>query len=126
MTRSGLLVAVVDDDASVRKAVARLLRASGFEVDVFASGGDFLETVNGAPDCLLLDMHMPQINGLDVQAALRARGKQVPIIFITAYDDSVLRERALEQGAAAYLRKPLAEQKLLDAIAAAVGHRKGN
>lgn len=125
MTRSGLVVAVVDDDASVRKAVARLLRASGFEVEVFASGSDFLKTVNGVPDCLLLDVHMPQINGLDVQASLRARGKQVPIVFITAYDDAALRERALEQGAVAYLRKPLTEQMLLSAIATAVGPRQG-
>jgi FixJ family two-component response regulator len=64
---------------------------------------------------------MPSVSGLDVQAALLARGIHVPIIFITAYDDNVMRERALEQGAVAYLRKPLTEQTLLAAIATAVG-----
>jgi FixJ family two-component response regulator len=115
-------VAVIDDDASVRKALARLLRASGFEVEAFASGAEFLESSRaGAPDCLVLDVHMPSVSGLDVQAALRARGILVPIIFITAYDDNSLRERALEQGAVAYLRKPLTEKVLLGAIATAVG-----
>ncbi|WP_372521843.1 response regulator transcription factor [Sulfuricaulis sp.] len=122
MARSRLLVAVIDDDASVRKALARLLRASGHEVEAFASGGEFLESSKtGAPDCLVLDVHMPSVSGLDVQAALLARGIHVPIIFITAYDDNALRDRALEQGAVAYLRKPLTEQMLLAAIAKAVG-----
>ena len=121
MTHSGLPVAVVDDDASVRKALGRLLRASGYDVKVFASGSEFLESVNGnAPDCIVLDVHMPSISGLDVQATLLARGIKVPIIFITAYDDNALRERALSQGAAAYLRKPLTEKMLLDAITAAI------
>ena len=125
MVRSRLLVAVIDDDASVRKALTRLLRASGHEVEAFASGDEFLKSSRTeAPNCLVLDVHMPSINGLDVQAALLARDIHVPIIFITAYDDNALRMRALEQGAVAYLRKPLTEQTLLAAIATAVGPKR--
>lgn len=121
MTKSGLPVAVVDDDASVRKALGRLLRASGYKVKVFASGAELLESIDAqALECIVLDVHMPSVNGLDVQATLLARGIKVPIIFITAYDDNALRERALKQGAAAYLRKPLTEQTLLNAITTAV------
>ena len=87
-----------------------------------ASGVEFLESSHtGAPDCLVLDVHMPSVSGLDVQAALLDRGIHVPIIFITAFDDNAMRERALQQGAVAYLRKPLTEQTLLAAIATAVG-----
>lgn len=122
MARSRLFMAVIDDDASVRKALARLLRASGYEVEAFASGTEFLESIDkGIPDCLVLDMHMPSVTGLDVQAALLARDVHVPIIFITAYDDQGLRDRAMEQGAVAFLRKPLTEQSLLAVIETAVG-----
>jgi FixJ family two-component response regulator len=125
MTESRLSVAVVDDDASVRSALTRLLRACGHEAQAFASGSEFLESVKTkVPDCLVLDVHMPSISGLDVQAALRARDVHVPIVFITAYDDKGLRERALAQGAAAFLRKPLTEQTLLTAIASAVASRR--
>jgi FixJ family two-component response regulator len=125
MTSSRLLMAVIDDDASVRKALTRLLRASGHEVEAFASGAEFLESSHTrAPDCLVLDVHMPSVSGLDVQAALLDRGIHIPIIFITAFDDNAMRERALQQGAVAYLRKPLTEQTLLAAIATAVGPKR--
>ena len=125
MAKLRMLMAVIDDDASVRKALARLLRACGYEVKVFASGAEFLESSQAAaPDCLVLDVHMPSISGLDVQAALLKRDIHVPIIFITAYDDNALRERALQQGAVAYLRKPLTEQTLLAAIETAVDPKR--
>jgi FixJ family two-component response regulator len=125
MATSRLLVAVIDDDASVRKALTRLLRASGHEVEAFASGEEFLKSSRtGAPDCLVLDVHMPSVSGLDVQAALLERGIHVPIIFITAYDDNALRLRALHLGAVAYLRKPLTEQTLLAAIVTAVDPKR--
>jgi FixJ family two-component response regulator len=127
MARPRLLMAVIDDDASVRKALARLLRACGYEVETFASGAEFLESSlagAGAPDCLVLDVHMPSVSGLDVQATLLERDIHIPIIFITAYDDNVLRDRALQQGAVAYLRKPLTEQTLLAAIATAVDPKR--
>jgi FixJ family two-component response regulator len=122
MIPARLFVALIDDDESVRKALTRLLRASGHEVQAFASGAEFLASARAeGADCLVLDVHMPSISGLDVQAALRARDVHVPIVFITAYDDKGLRERALAQGAAAFLRKPLTEQTLLTAIARAAG-----
>jgi len=125
MAKPRLLMAVIDDDASVRKALARLLHACGYEVKVFASGAEFLESSQAeAPDCMVLDVHMPSVSGLDVQAALLERGMDVPIIFITAYDDNALRARALQQGAVAYLRKPLTEQALLAAIATAVDPKR--
>jgi FixJ family two-component response regulator len=125
MATSRLLVAVIDDDASVRKALTRLLRASGHEVEAFASGEEFLKSSRtGAPDCLVLDVHMPSVSGLDVQAALLERGIHVPIIFMTAYDDNALRLRALHLGAVAYLRKPLTEQTLLAAIVTAVDPKR--
>jgi FixJ family two-component response regulator len=125
MTSSRTLMAVIDDDAPVRKALTRLLRACGYEVEAFASGAEFLESPHtGAPDCLVLDVHMPSVSGLDVQAALLDRGIHVPIIFITAFDDNAMRERALQKGAVAYLRKPLTEQTLLAAIATAVGPKR--
>jgi FixJ family two-component response regulator len=126
MADSRLHMAVVDDDPSVLKALGRLLRASGFEVATFTSGAEFLESLKTqVPDCLVLDVHMPSLGGLDVQAALLARGFHVPVIFITAYDDKGMRERALEQGAVAFLRKPLTEQMLLAAIAKAVDPGSG-
>jgi len=125
MATSRLLVAVIDDDASVRKALTRLLRASGHEVEAFASGEEFLKSSRtGAPDCLVLDVHMPSVSGLDVQASLLERGIHVPIIFMTAYDDNALRLRALHLGAVAYLRKPLTEQTLLAAIVRAVDPKR--
>ena len=122
MTKARLHMAVIDDDASVRKALARLLSACGYEVEAFASGAEFLQSsCTRDQDCLVLDVHMPSISGLDVQAKLLACDIHVPIIFITAYDDNALRERALQQGAVAYLRKPLTEKTLLEAIEKAVG-----
>jgi FixJ family two-component response regulator len=118
MACSHFRVAVVDDDESVRKALARLLRASGYEVEVFVGGGEFLDSLKaGKSDCVVLDVHMPMVSGLSVQEMLRASGEYVPIIFMTAYDDDTLREEALAKGAVAYLRKPLTEKTLLTAIA---------
>jgi FixJ family two-component response regulator len=125
MTGSHILMAVVDDDESVRKAVARLLRVSGYDVELFAGGGEFLESLKTSiPDCVVLDVQMPVVDGLDVQAALRLQGVPVPIIFMTAYDDNDLRQKALANGAMAYLRKPLTEQTLLAAIAKAVAAKR--
>jgi len=117
MTPSHLFAAVVDD-VFMCKALARLLRANGYEVEAFPAGARFRQSAcAGAVDCVVLDVHMPALSGLDVPAVLQARRVPVPIIFISACDDIALRERALQQWAAAYLRKPLTEQTLLAAIA---------
>ena len=117
MTQTELRIAVVDDDASVLKAMVRLLRASGFEVMSFASGREFLKACEQTmPDCVVMDVHMPGMTGLDVHAAMLDQHLQLPVIFITAYNDAGLRQRAKEQGAVAFLSKPLIAQTLLDAI----------
>lgn len=113
-------VALVDDDDSVRRAVARLLRIAGLEVDVYATGEAFLNALETRPpDCVVLDMYMPTMSGLDVQAALVAQRPGLPIVFISAHDDAAVERHALAAGAAAFLHKPFSEQQLLSAIATA-------
>jgi FixJ family two-component response regulator len=116
-----MLIAVVDDDESVRRATRRLLRAAGHEVETYASGTEFLEAFpHHKPCCVIVDLHMPGMSGLEVQSRLAASGADIPVIFITAYDDPGARDRAQQAGAAAYLRKPFSEEVLLEAIHAAV------
>ena len=121
MDRSRLRIAVIDDDQSVRKALERLLRALNWDVDTFASGRDFLNSLAAqVPDCIVLDLHMPGMNGLDVQQQLARSDLQLPIIVITGNDEPYSRVQCLSAGAAAYLRKPLDDEALLDAIHRAV------
>ena len=117
-------VAIVDDEEPVRKALKRLLRASGLDAESYASGQDFLEAaVLREPDCVLLDLHMPRMSGLQVLRALRAARRALPIIVITAHDAPETREQCLAAGASAYLPKPLEEHELLYTITAALGAR---
>jgi len=126
MTQKTYLVAVVDDDNSVRKAISRLLRSAGFEARPFGSGVEFLESLStDLPDCAIVDLHMPNMNGLEVQARISASDLHVPVILITAHDAPGVRELAITAGVAAYLAKPLAEEALLDSIIAAV-HQRGD
>jgi len=114
-------VAIVDDEEPVRKALKRLLRAAGLEADTYASGKDFLEaSAARMPDCVVLDLHMPGMSGLQVLEELRSAKKSLPTVVITAYDEPASREQCLAAGAAAYLRKPLDERLLLNAISANV------
>lgn len=128
MRRPAVHVALVDDDVSVRKAVGRLLRVASIEVDVYASGNEFLNALEEHPaDCVVLDMYMPVMGGLEVQAALAVNHPSLQVIFITAHDDAAAEQRALEAGAVAFLHKPFSEQQLLGAIekATAGGVRTG-
>jgi FixJ family two-component response regulator len=126
MNNRRVLVAVVDDDASVRTALGRLLRSASHDVETFSSGAEFLESVKEhQPDCVVLDLHMPQVSGFAVQSRLAELGIRLPTVVITGYDAEATRERALAGGAAAYLRKPVDGQALLDAIAAAVSSNGG-
>jgi FixJ family two-component response regulator len=95
MDRSRLRIAVIDDDESVRKALRRLLRAANLDADTFASGRDFLDSLAAqVPDCVVLDLHMPGMNGLDVQQQLARNGRQLPIVIITGHDEPLARCRA--------------------------------
>ena len=122
MDRSRLRIAIVDDDESVRKALKRLLRAANLDADAFASGREFLDSLAAQlPDCTVLDLHMPGMNGLDIQQQLARTGLQIPIVVITGHDEPLARAQCLTSGAAAYLRKPLDDKALLDAIHRAAG-----
>jgi FixJ family two-component response regulator len=112
------VIAVVDDEDSVRKAVLRVLRAAGFCARGFASGAEFLNSWHfDRPDCLVLDLQMPGLSGMEVQKSLVSAGAQFPIVIITAHDAPSLRDECIRQGAAAYLCKPLDIGALLHAVA---------
>jgi FixJ family two-component response regulator len=121
VSRDRPLVAVVDDEEPVRIAFRRLLQSANINVETFACGADFLDFLKThRPDCVVLDLHMPQTNGFAVQAQLAEAGIRLPIVIITGHDTIETRARALAGGVAAYLRKPVNDQALLDAISAAI------
>ena len=119
------LISVVDDDYSVRESLARLIRSVGFSVLAFGSAEEFLSRGPGhEPDCLILDIRMPGMNGLELQRELSATDPDLPVIFITAHaSDEQVRARALEAGAVAFLLKPLREEEVLKAIDVALGSK---
>jgi len=122
---TGLSVCVVDDDGSVLRGVARLLRSAGFVVGTFSSAESFLDASGWIDqDCLIVDIHMPGLSGLAMQERLAAAGVAVPIVFITAHDDPTTREKARRAGGA-YLRKPFDDTMLLEAIRGAIAARGG-
>src|SRR5262249_51094093 len=101
-------VAIVDDDAAVRKAFARLLRAHEVAVRTYASGQDLLGALRfGVPGCLIADVNMPEMTGVELQDELARRGLRIPTVVITGYDDKSLRDKFRALGAIAYLRKPV-------------------
>jgi FixJ family two-component response regulator len=114
-------VFVVDDDRSLRISTERLLRSLGFAVQTFASAREFL--AHGRPDgpaCLLLDVRMPGVSGLDLQRELAQSGVQIPIVFLTGHGDIPMTVRAMKAGAVEFLTKPVRKQALIDAIQAAI------
>jgi FixJ family two-component response regulator len=118
MSRPRLLVAVVDDEESIRKSLRRLFMAADLEAVAYASGQEFLDSLRERqPDCLVLDLQMPGLTGLEVQRALNGAGARFPTIIITAHDEPETRARCLAAGVAAYLCKPLHDEMLLEAIA---------
>jgi FixJ family two-component response regulator len=117
------MIAVVDDEESVRKAVVRLLTASGHPARGFASGQEFLHSwMTEPPSCLVLDLQMPGLSGVEVQRALNRAQANLPVIMITAHDAPGARAECLREGAVAYLCKPLDERVLLDALKHALEH----
>jgi len=114
-------VAIVDDEEGIRKALSRLLRASGLEAESYANGQEFLDAAaEHRPDCVVLDLHMPGMSGLQVLRKLKAAGQRLSVVVITAHDEPETRERCIDAGACAYLRKPLEDRLLLNAISAAM------
>ena len=114
-------VFVVDDDASVREAVENLLRSVGLRVELFASAQAFLAIDKpDAPACLVLDVRMPGLGGLDCQRQLTARGLPIPVIFMTGHGDIPMSVHAMKAGAIDFLTKPFRDQDLLDAVSRAL------
>lgn len=123
MPHRSITVYIVDDDESIRKALKRLLRSAGYQAQVFASAEEFLNFTSGHGEgCLILDIRLPGITGLDLQEKLASGGAKYRVIFITAHDNPQWQERARKAGAVAYLKKPFNEHLLLDAIQCASGN----
>jgi len=111
------LLSVVDDDESVRESLPDLLREFGFAARAFASAEEFLSSdIIGRTKCLILDVAMGGMTGLDLQRELRRRGQEIPVIFITAQKDEAIREQAFKQGAVKFLYKPFSDTALLEAL----------
>ncbi len=126
MDKTHPLIAFVDDEEPIRKALTRLMRSVGLDAETFDSGAAFLKSIETRlPDCVVLDLHMPQMDGFAVQARLAKLRAAVPVIIITGHDSPKDRERAMAGGASAYLRKPVNDRALLDAISAAVTRTNG-
>lgn len=117
------IIAIVDDDASVRRALQRLVESAGYTVETFASAREFLEWLpQGPAACLVLDVHMDGMSGFDLQQRLA-----VPVIFVTAHDDALTLDRIKKSRAAGHLRKPIDSTEVLDAIRRAVdGQDRGS
>ena len=115
------LISIVDDDVALRNSLDDLIRSNGFRTQGFASAEEFMGS-NQARDtaCLILDVRMPGMNGLDLQRQIVATNWRIPIIFVTAHANDDARARALKGGAVAFLYKPFREEELLDAIGAAL------
>jgi FixJ family two-component response regulator len=115
------LISVVDDDDSVRESLQCLIRSFGFAVEAFASAEELLNSYRlSYTRCLILDVRMPGMSGLELQRRLAAELREIPVIFITAHGDEAARSQALKDGAVDYLLKPFREEVLLEAIQAAL------
>jgi FixJ family two-component response regulator len=121
------LIAVVDDDAAIREAVQSLLRSVGLRAEVFTSAQDFLQS-GRLQDiaCLIVDVRMPRMSGLELQQQLTTGHCPIPIIFITAHGDAEMRARALRAGAVDFLDKPFSDEVLLRAVEAALQSFRGD
>jgi FixJ family two-component response regulator len=114
-------ISIVDDDASIREALKRLMRAVRWDVELFASAEDFLCSQRSFDTaCLILDVSLPGMSGFELQDRLNREGRDIPLIFITAHSDDASRERALKNGAIDFLSKPVRRDPLFKAIETAV------
>jgi FixJ family two-component response regulator len=125
MSPHGKIVAVVDDDISIRRSLERLLRSAGYRVETYAADWEFFKNCEEIkPACLVLDVTMPGQNGLDLHEALLATGRAVPVVFITGYGDPRMVERARRAGAMELLSKPFEDAALLRAVERAIASRE--
>lgn len=117
MQEKKVIVYIVDDDDSVRRAIERLIRSADMEAQTFASGGDFLKSkFSDQKACLIADIRMPGMSGLALHRKLVERGFKLPVIFMTGFDTEETRDQAMKSGASSYFCKPVDDQALLDAI----------
>ena len=120
MTKTFRIVAVVDDDSSLLKALERLLHTQPWTTKTFRSAKEFLASLpDGLPDCLIADLHMPEMSGLELQQTLASRGVKIPTVIITSDTDPAARQRCLAAGAVGYLLKPVHRAELFAVIDAA-------
>ena len=120
-----MMVYLIDDDESVRRALQRLLRSAGLDVKAFSSAKEFLESGNlDERTCIVLDIQMRGLTGFDLQERLASKGIRIPVIAVSALDDTKTRERARDLGATAFFRKPVDGEALVDAIKWAMGGAK--
>jgi FixJ family two-component response regulator len=123
---SNPVISVVDDDASVRVAIDNLLSALGYVVHTFASAEEFLQSAHfNDTSCVIADVQMPTMSGVELQALLRAREQRVPFIFITAFPDETVRSRVQKSGAICLLTKPFDRQSLIKCLDAALQRNAG-
>jgi FixJ family two-component response regulator len=113
-------ISVIDDDVAVRHSTTVLLRSLGYVATAFASVEEFLSSNHEETSCVITDVRMPGMDGFDLQARLKAGGHRIPIIFITAFPEDRIRQRALANGAHGFLTKPYREQSLIDCLEAAL------
>jgi FixJ family two-component response regulator len=119
-----ITISVVDDDESIRRALRRLIGSAGLCVDTFGSAEEFLERGDRTTRCLILDVKLPGISGLDLQGRLAATDPMIPIIFVSAYGSQEMKDRAMKAGAIDFLRKPFNEESLLDDVRLALDARR--
>ena len=119
-----MLIAVVDDEKSVRSSLARLLRSAGYEAVTFPSGEEFLDALDSVlPDCLILDLRMPGLGGFEVLSRMANRCRHVPVVMLTSFPSAESRKQALREGVSAFLEKPAERSVLLQALDAATSAR---
>jgi FixJ family two-component response regulator len=115
-------ISIIDDEEAVRESVSRLIATRGYRTEVYASAEDFIEQVIGsAASCLIIDVQLKDLTGIELSRHLNALGYSFKIIFMSASDDPAIRNKAMEQGCVAFLQKPLCQRALFDAIAKAAG-----
>lgn len=117
------VIAIIDDDPSAREATQRLVRSLGHKTQVFSSAEEYLQSDGQQPACLITDLHMPGMSGIDLQDRLIADGCRVPMIFVTAYFEEQVEAQALEAGAYGFLRKPFDDESFVACLDKALNRR---